>query len=362
MAAHLQEKGWNILPIFSCKAESCNSVQDVQKYIAYHLWNLLPSTEKELFQEISFADSNTSAIDKVSSQRDSLTLWQDRITELSLAYERSVDANLLIFIDDADLLQRGSGEDLLRLLPANLGRKIRMVVTLLDAKTIPYGEKRGADTEHDPRNIIDYTLQSLHRELGEDVINAILAKPQSAHAMYTNLLVHRLCMFDSKDYAQINANGGGIEAISNYQKSIIDQCGNDFDLSAELLQKAAQQLDNPSLYVAMEYLAASKNGLKEENLASLLEQQGMHWVSLDFRRFLLYLSPFFITKNDGRIFFSSRFLLQGVVSSSLDHLGYHPILLEYLKAHPSDEKAYISEIAYQLNLRLRKLCILPKVI
>ncbi len=331
IAAYAIEQGWNVVPVFCGQTDSCCTVSDTAKYIIYQLERILK------FEH----DNNLS---------DSLESLQDRLIFMCEIYAKSEENNLLIFLDDVEKLEVNDKEEVLRIIPSNLSERVRMIGTMNDISYVPYGFSfpLGSQSHIRPtsRDVINYSLKSMHRELSDEVIDAILEKPTAHMFDYLELLVYRLCMMDAEDYAVINRLGGDMKAIVEYQKRIIANSGDYFELPYQVFLRAAVQMGNIDLYIALEYIAASSYGLREEDLVVLLKRIDKEWNGLDFRRYVLYLKKYLIVKKDGRISIDAH-IRPRITPYGLSYENRCGFLLEYLLNLNSDEPTIVRELVGQ---------------
>lgn len=335
----VRSEGCKILAINCGKTPLCQTLTDVQRYMVIYLENLLglPAWEPNV------SSDDLSELPK---------LWHQRLSQLAVLYESQETTPVLLVLDDIDHLIAGNIGELMCLFPAKITPKVSVFFSCSKQTYAGLSFKCGfypltnALSYKQKLSAIDSVLKVSRRQLNADVIQMILDKQEADSPLYCQMLIHRLCMFDSADYIQINHLGTGMQAIVDYQKQIIDQCPESINgMFLQVLHKAVEQLGNEHILRAVEYLAVSCHGLRETDLAALFQMENRPWSSLDFSQYVGYLKEFFYTVDDGRINFTHEVFRQAILSE-IDRAEYSLKLVSYLERLPEDDPLRKIEIIY----------------
>lgn len=362
MAVRLQEEGKEVLPIFCGSTTLCNDAMDLLKYIVCYIEDRFSlkhfETEHEkpesfgeelLRKGIEYAGDR----DRPGKDRTEEDLWVERLAEMCALYTEKADGELILLVDAVDQLFADEVRDRLRFIPPNLSAKVKMMCSYLDSfHPRYYGAMKGTETIQpltvwDRRAVAEGILHSQGRELSRPVMERILTKEESDSPLYLSLAVQRLVMMDQREFKEISARGDGIEAITEYQKEMVDRLPEDLErLCVELIYTAAEKLETIQMEHAARYIAASRYGLREKDLDGIFTAQGMKWSSLDFTRFLRYMRSFFLLRDDGRWDFTHRSIREGIRKSAGDMQKFHREILKHLKGLEEHDRVRIEEILY----------------
>lgn len=333
----LQSAGCDTLPIFCGSTALSTTAMDILQYMTDYLETALALPH--------FAD-------RQADTAPDLKQWQDRLAELIRLYTDSGKPALVILLDAVDQLLAGEDRDMLRFLPMELTDKVRIVLSCLDSFTLNRNmpvEDVPALAQTDRALIIRGILAPTGRSLSDEVIAAIAAKEGGEKPLYLSLLVTRLEMMERKDFEIINRNGGGMEQINRRQMDIIAGCSSDLGkLCVELIDAAAKKLGSTLPFVAAQFLAVSRYGLRETDLEQLLNQTKVAYDSLTFSQFRRYMSRFFIQREDGRIDFAHQSFRMGFRAWSTQGKLLHGMLAKHLTALPAKDPVVNTELPYHL--------------
>ena len=323
----LEAEGWNILPIICDKSHLCNTVSDLQQYLAYCMEDLIGL-------------EHDTALPPYENEVDRLCWWQDRLDRLVEQYNQSSAPPLIIALPYIDVLDSSGQQNYAYAIPTKLSGKVHMLLCGRHGRLLlkGYASCPGAPTPQD-------ILEILRRELSSDILS-LVEKKTRGRSFCGHFLIQRLCMFSRKDYDQIRQLGGGMDAISLYQSQVIEQCPDSLpEMANMLLHHGACQFDNPDIYEAMIYLAVAHLGLRESDLKALLLRDGKKWNDLDFASYILYLSRYLIITNDGVISFALECIPQGLLQNKVCE-RYRRQLLDYLYTLPEQDPVAMKQIPY----------------
>lgn len=332
----LQDTGFDTLPIFCGSTALSTTAMDILQYMTDYLETALSLPH--------FADRQEETPD--------LKQWQDRLAELIRLYTASGKPTLVILLDAVDQLLAGEDRDMLRFLPMELTDKVRIVLSCLDSFTLNRSmpvEDVPALAQTDRALIIRGVLAPTGRSLSEEVIAAIAAKEGGEKPLYLSLLVTRLEMMGREDFEIINRNGGGMDQINRRQMDIIAGCSSELGkLCVELIDAAAKKIGSTLPFVAAQFLASSRYGLRETDLEQLLNKTKVAYDSLTFSQFRRYMSRFFIQREDGRIDFAHQSFRMGFREWTTQAQMLHTMVAKHLAALPAKDPVVNTELPYHV--------------
>jgi hypothetical protein len=361
-------------------------------------------TIEEIMAQIIFALELLIDGEHCPYERDFVAL-RTKLIDLVAMYENQITIPLYLFIDGLEKVDHTQEVAKLIFLPdvipdhvtfviscskpyrwdTGVGGEIEKLFTL--PNILPFGrhtlmQEVGILSQQDAIDLVKGILKANHKELSDVIVTAI-ASPneeilETIHDIYGNpkdgkvsfeeinnhidsfamreplyyaLLVQRLLMMDSTDFAEIDRLGGNIKAIHQFMMGVV---GDDRSIDAliPLVIKKASQKINPSLYqLVFPMLACSRNGLRERDLVALTARYEVPpFSTLDFSRFIQYLGPFFTKNDSGRVDISTYALRASVEKELANTHNYKDQLFNYI----IDELPYDDEI-YQANyLKLAK--------
>ncbi len=180
----------------------------------------------------------------------------------------------------------------------------------------------------DKGHIAMHMIRASRKELAPEVLAAIDRKSQNP--LHLKWLLTRLNIMQRSDFERIAAEGGGMEAITAYQKALIDACPETLgDMGVFLARTACEYIGGEAAKMLLDYVCASRDGLSEESLRYLLMQKGISWSGLDFRLLMQFLDDFLFLRADGKCvllhthikkaFAISRSLYEDLMQEILSH-------------------------------------------
>ena len=344
LAMALEERDMIAKPIFCGSTDLCSDAMGIVQYMVYLVEELLGKTH--------FSDLISEEEAKKSGKRFGKKEWRDRLAAVMKEYaEKAENPKLFFVIDGVEQLAADEERDLMRFIPDMKLRKVKIIFSCLDSFPL-FGKKYKilnivSLNENERMQVVEGILESERRSLAAPVILEMISRDASADPMYLSLLVQRLLMMDREDFAKINAKGGGMNEITNYQLELIKGCADDLaGLSEDILEAAIEKIGGAGVRTAVEYLSSVKYGLKELDLMVLCMTRGTPWDGLDFARFRRYMSSFVVMHEDGRYGFSnSCFCTEGVGDKNKKQR--HMELIEYFGNQGFEDALNIKEFIYQ---------------
>ncbi|MBR3681767.1 MAG: DUF4062 domain-containing protein [Clostridia bacterium] len=126
-------------------------------------------------------------------------------------------------------------------------------------------------------------LKRKHKELDGSVICEITKKKEASSPTYLGLVVERLLMLDSRDFAEIRRMGDGMENINKYQLSLIERLPDTARaMTAELVKSVGGRVNYELVMRTLALLVYSGVTLSEEEIREMFLASGWEFSSLDF--------------------------------------------------------------------------------
>ncbi|MBR5449608.1 MAG: hypothetical protein IKV43_06420, partial [Clostridia bacterium] len=126
-------------------------------------------------------------------------------------------------------------------------------------------------------------LKGKHKELADGVISAIAEKKEANRPTYLRLVVERLLMLDSRDFAEIRRMGDGMDNINKYQLLLIDRLPDTSrGMASALADSVAGRVDTDLVMRTLALLVYSGVTLSEEEIKDIFAANGWAFNSLDF--------------------------------------------------------------------------------
>lgn len=320
LALELAQRGYDVLPIFCGLTANSADARDVMRLMIRHC-----SCREPL-------------------PRGKTDNWESWTEVLAKTLERcsSSSRHLVIVIDGVDQLKDDDGRNKLLFAPAWPMDNVQMVMSGLPTinfkgrmLVVKIGNLSKAEVEPFFRQVSG----EKGAELDQTVRRAILSKPAALNPLFLSLLRYRLGLMDRDDYANIESTGGGMVGISRRQREIVDRCGTSVPrLCADILSAVEKRIQSGWIRTAVSCIAISRRGLREKDLAGVLTDLGLSWNPLDFSRFRIFLSPFFIERDDGRIDLAHSRLRRGLFPEGKTAVALRKALLQWFDSLQGHDK------------------------
>ena len=330
LAFTMKNQGFEVLTIFCGLTANVCTAGDVLRYIV-----------KFIETKLNLAHFNAINNSTIKTSSD----YAHQLSILINAWKQKTKNKLILIIEAIDqLIKDRELENLIFVPSKDLSDQVKMIFSYSDELKISryFNTIIVEELKHKNKNfVIDSITKSLGKDLSQSVINEISKMNSSGNPLYLSLLIQRLEMMRQTDFEKINKlaielkksgnENPGMNAINQIQIDIIHSCSNDLEkFCMELVDFAAKNFGE-FVKLAVEYIAVSRYGLREEDLAEILKSQGVQWNALNFSIFTNYLSNFFIQRADGRIDFAHKIIRQGIENNIVNMQEYHRHILAYLK-------------------------------
>ena len=344
----LREYGTDVVPIFCGSRTELSNALDVLQYMVYELEVRLA------LPHIADDMADTKSRDE-KAKEISVDTWRERLN--SLVYDYS--GKTLVFVLDAlDQLFADELRDKHVFLPYLEKDNVKIIMSCLDdyllEKTTAF---RFCEIWIEPLAgnqisiAVNGILNSLGRQLEPRVIDEIVKIPAAQNPLYLSLLIQRLAMMDRRDFDDINAHGGKMKDISNHQIEVIHTLSDTVEgICFDIINETTKRIGGEFVRLAVEYIALSRNGLRESDLEKILLKTKIDWNSLDFSLFMNYLNGFFLNRDDGRINFTHRTIREGIVAGCKNAKTKHQNIREHLHMLNWNDPVSLDEMVLQCYL------------
>lgn len=297
----LEQMGHKIVPIYCGYTSLTCSGFDILKYI---IWML----EVELKKEIHFADSP-------EENKEELASWYEYENILMEEYTELHQKELTFLIDGMDQLFQDEICKELGFMPRKDYKNIHFVLSMISplhfSGRISYIEIPELTIE-ECKEVVKSIANNQRREIPNVVLECLVERENAKSPLYINLIVQRLIMMDCEDFAYIANMGRGIDAIIDYQLSLIKNCPATLeDISVYILNHASGLIGGKVIKEILELLAVSRRGLRISDIEKVLKKRQSYWNQLDLTTFIKYMRAAFIYRSDGRIDFAHDSIRQG---------------------------------------------------
>lgn len=298
IALELDRRYYSVIPISCGLTSKTTTAFDILKYEVLCLEDMLEGYDYAARNQV---DQETKEV------------WITRLEAACSEYANQYDEPLCIMVDAVDQLIPDGDRDDTIFIPRTLSNKIRFLMTSLPEFT-KYSEmsyQLGDLSQSDSRKTVNSILSHHRKEMPESVIDAVISRTRNPLAI--SFIIQRLLMMDLEDFEAIKNKGGGIDAITDRQLQIINNMPSALQEMCVEVIKTAGKVINPGLVRSVsEYIAISRYGLRDTDLAALL---GKTWNYLDFVHFINLINENIIIRTDGRYDFMHKSIRQGIVKT-----------------------------------------------
>ncbi len=198
--------------------------------------------------------------------------------------------------------------------------------------TVPMGELTPAQREE----LITTTAKRRGKKLDDEITGMIVRRPGAANPLYLSLVLQRFFMMNQREFETAEALAPGMEGLHRYMQQLLTEMPDSpADIAAYILDVTAHLFDQQQFAETLMLLATSRNGLTEQELAALLQLEGISFSPIGFQRIVSYLYDAFGQKAGGKWGFRHR-LFGEAIRASMTPADSHRIkglLVQYSKAN-----------------------------
>jgi tetratricopeptide (TPR) repeat protein/GTPase SAR1 family protein len=324
-------------------------------------------TTVDLLQQLCFFLSKKLELSSGESDQDPVTFSDCRrefIQLCSVYSERFPDRKLIIVLDGLELLQ-GVGvlgfDWMPDVIPENIcvlscctsdfpvRPPLRMQKNTVTVQNDELSD--GAKAE-----IINSILSANHKQLNPDLASEIIKHKSSSSPLFLSLLMQRLIMLDSKDFAQIEKLGNDMSAINDYLLDVVSNTPDSLEeLCRNIVLEAGERIDVKMASYVLKLIAKTRRGLREKDISDIFAREQIPFSALNFSRLMKYLRPYFIMRGDGRIDFSHKIIRSAIMGNMEDKErgNLNRMLFKSIEKLPVDDPVAADELVLLSFLNLR---------
>ncbi|TSA27605.1 MAG: DUF4062 domain-containing protein [Bacteroidetes bacterium] len=279
----------------------------------------------------------------------------------------AAQTRVVLLIDALDRFEPTARAQHLSWLPALMPRNVRLVCTAItgtEQKAIKYHKglkDRSIDIFSEPEaNEMLLTLcKKQHKTLPEKIERVVLekrrpdSKPAASSPLWLSLAVNILMAIDHDDFEQISRlEGRGDRQIESYLAAMAEG----FDplpgpLFLGLVDKAGLLFGKEFTPAVFDYIAISRNGLREKDLEYLLPARDISWDPLRFAMLRRWFKAHLILQGEELQWNLAHSILDNTLLEELKEGGRkekHREVGSYLVSLPDADDLKISETMYHL--------------
>ena len=344
VALALQAEGWKVMPFVAGNGASSNTATDL-------LWQI----------DVYLARETNSAAPAATSPFQAL---RGAFGELAALYAKQ-EKPLLIVLDALDQMATGDEASAFSWLPDSLPANLHILATCPDDFPLPKGMPSSIPDKRTPLRpleraeekaaLIRGLAEAAGKTLAPEIIGALLRLPGADQPLYLSMFVQRLLMLDSDDFSQIRKLGQNGDAINAYLLRLVAEAPESVaGMCAAMMEEAAQRVNEAQTGLSLGWIALSRHGLRETDIAALFEMRGLRFSSVDHARMRKYMRPYFLSRQDGRLDFSHRAIREGFLARQSEPALMESQLFEHLLRLPVLDPLRQSELAYHAMRLNRK--------
>ena len=333
LASTLNKKGWDTIPFLSGNTVFSVDEKSIALTIVWKLEKLL-----NLKNEYIFEDNRS--VNEVKE-------YLDRLYAL---YEET-GRKLFIGVDALEQIISDEKYSNLWFLPEKNYKNIYTIVTTWKDELIVRGEYELCPmpllSYQEKLNVIDGILHRNGKKLSKMLVKEIIRVPSADNPLMLYLVVNRLCLMNSMDFNAIYNKGGGIEEINQQQLRIVHELPkNAGEMARHILSFMSEILNMPQALDAMYLMAASRYGLRYDDLYAILSKINKEILPLQFSRFINLLYDMFLIRDDGRVDFAHQSFRTTMRHYSIH--DYDGMIAEHLLGLPRKDIVRREEVTYHL--------------
>ena len=297
--------------------------------------------------------------ENIDGQKELSVALADRFGELVLS-AKNRGYKIFILLDALDRFSKSIFSEYMQWLPENISFLATSLpeATQKPLKIHPAIQVKNIDTfrETEASDMLKGLCLSIGKQLPESVSDKILKKAtnEGVYAyqspLWLQLVGHVLFGLDADDFKEIRGRQEQeeIEKINGFLMDLVERfSGNAGDVFVEILTRASEDYGVTLINKTMGYLSVSRNGLREKDLAFLLNN---NWNELNFALLRRWLGRLITENRNNRQWKLSHNLLCETILDNLneEELRLHDDISAYLLSLPGDDPLRVSEIMYHL--------------
>jgi len=334
------------------------------------IWNNLLRQQLGMEQEIAMGE-------KEENLKHGLTVEQEKAPAtpieklqkkfLELLQLTSAKNRVVLLIDALDRFEPTARAQHMSWLPGMMPKNVRLLLTAIigtEQKAVKYNKGLNVKSidrfsAEEAKEMLHALCRQQHKNLPEKIEKIILEKERSdgqlaiVSPLWLSLAVNMLMAIDHDDFEKMNKmEGRGDQQIENYLTNL----ANEFDplpgpLFLSLVAKAGVLFGVTFTQALFDFIAVSRNGLREKDLEKLLPARNIDWDSLQFAGLRRWFRAHLILQGEELQWNLAHSILKNTFAEKISFAEkkiIHDIIGKYLMNLPGNDSLQITETMYHL--------------
>ena len=301
-----------------------------------------------------------------SAPKTGIEKMQERFVEL--VYQASESKRVVLLIDAFDRFESTSRAQYMTWLPDSLSFNIRVLITAItgtEKNAVQYNKglvTRSIDhfTDEEAREMLHSLGRKQHKSLPPAVGKEILEKLREdgfkacSSPLWLSLAVNILIVMDADDFEKMSGlKGKGDEQIKSYMLEIVKQFpALPGDLFLDLIKRAARIFGESFTVSLFDFIACSRNGLRESDLELLLPKQtAQAWDPLLFAGLRRWFRVHLVEQGEGHQWNLGHSILRNTLKGKMEPDNFkkmHILISSHLLTLPVIDTLRTTEAMYHL--------------
>lgn len=339
LCEELKKSDFYVIPIIAGETGITKEPLQLVGYLIWHLEEICGISHKK-FKEAKQLDF------KAGSIKNEKKRYMEELCQMV----KKIGKNVLIAVDALDQIYEHGWNEQMNFLPKALGDSVQVVVTTTNTFQLPH-YFHVVRLEELTNDALTEAIGAIEKQVGKELaasVKSSLRKKKKAHnLLYLKLAMLRLLQMNREDFLIIKERGDGEEQINQRQLEIIEKLPKDTEeLAIELLRVCSRDTSGEWLFETMKWIAVSRNGLRMQDLQTLVLAQSKKFIPLDFYVLIHRLKEIFFIRENGNIDFIHKNIRNAILKKIEEKERYHRRIFFYLKGLSDDDSLKRSEIIY----------------
>ncbi|MCF7859115.1 MAG: DUF4062 domain-containing protein [Candidatus Cloacimonetes bacterium] len=285
-----------------------------------------------------------------------------------LLFTIAENEQIVILIDALDRFEPTARAQNMTWLPQVMAGKVRVLCTAItgtEGKAVKYhaGKLLSRDIDHftiaEANEMLEMLCIKQHKSLPSKVKKAILETKRDdgliacSSPLWLSLAVNILMAMDNQDFEEIRKREGRPDqAINEFMIKLVREYPTaPGPLFLNLVYKAASYFGEDFTRKVFDYLACSRNGLRESDLEKLIPEPAEKWDALTFARIRLWFSAHIRNEGENLQWNLAHSILRKSILAEIDQedkKNIHNQIADYLLTLPEIDDLRISETMFHL--------------
>ncbi|MDP8269443.1 MAG: DUF4062 domain-containing protein [Candidatus Tenebribacter davisii] len=285
-----------------------------------------------------------------------------------LLFTAADKTHIILLIDALDRFEPTERAEYMTWLPQVMPGSIRLLCTAItdtEKKAAEYNKNLFTESieyfsEDDAHKMLEAICKQKHKTLHETVVNALFYHKRKdgqlsvSSPLWLSLAVNMLTALDADDFEKMSKiKGRGDQQIKSYITQLVEAFpvfpG---ELFLDLLKKAGKVFGKDFTQNVFNFLACSRNGLRESDLEKLLsEEKGIDWDPLYFSGIRFWFKGYLREQGNNRKWNLAHSILRNSIQNSLSEMEFknvHNAIANHLLSLQENDVLRMSETMFHL--------------